>query len=105
MRVLSIVLGCLVLSGFIGCGAGSPDNNAVIKTDYDPAKAIKDGLENVKTSGRIGSNFGSVMISVNDLKKKDAAKGEAVEKQLNELTSLKDVAKVKAKAEEIIKSL
>ena len=104
MRVLSFVLTCVFLVGISGCGSG-PDNNAVILTDYDPAKSIKDGLENVKTSGRLGSNFGSVMISVNDLKKKDAAKGEAVEKQLNELTSLKDPAKVKAKAEEIIKSL
>jgi hypothetical protein len=105
MRVLSIVLGCLFLAGISGCGAGGPDNNAVIITDYDPAKAIKDGLESVKTSGRIGSNFGSIMISVNDLKKKDAAKGEAAEKLLNELTALKDPAKMKAKAEEIIKSL
>lgn len=104
MRVLSIVLGCLFMIGIVGCGGG-PDNNVVIKMDYDPAKNIKEGLEGVKTSGRIGSNFGGIMNSARDLKAKDAAKGEAVEKSLTELRDMKDPAKAKAKADEIIKSL
>lgn len=105
MRSLLIVLGCLSLIGTLGCGGGGPDNNAVIKKDYDPAKAIKESLEGVKTSGRMGSNFSSVMNALADLKAKDAAKGGTIEKLLNELTALKEPAKVKAKADEIIKSL
>jgi hypothetical protein len=104
MKFSSIVLGCLVLTGIAGCGGG-PDNNAVIKVDYDAAKSIKEGLEGVKSTGRIGSNFGGIMSSVRELKAKDAAKAESLEKQLTELTSLKDAAKIKAKADEIIKSL
>ena len=105
MRNLLIVLGCLSMIGTTGCGGGGPDNNAVIKVDYDAAKSIKESLESVKASGRLGSSFGGVMISLADLKAKDSAKGESVEKLLNELTALKDPAKVKAKADEIIKSL
>ena len=104
MRLLSIVLCCFCLVEFTGCGSG-PDNNAVIKMDYDPAKAVKEALEGVKTSGRLGSGFSGVMNAARDLKAADPSKGEALEKQLNELSSLTDAAKIKAKAEEIIKSL
>ena len=104
MRFLSIVLCCMFTFGITGCGGG-PDNNSVIKVDFDAAKSIKEGLEGVKTSGRIGSNFGGIMNSARALKEKDAAKGDAVEKQLTEMASMKDAAKIKAKAEEIIKSL
>ncbi len=104
MRLLSIVLVCLCLVELTGCGGG-PDNNAVIKMDYDPAKAIKEALEGVKSSGRLGSSFSGVMNAARELKTSNPAKGEAVEKQLNELAALTDAAKVKAKADEIIKSL
>lgn len=105
MKVLSIVLGCFFVFGITGCGGGGPDNNAVIEMDYDAAKTIKEGLQGVKTSGRTGSNFSGLMNSARDLKAKDAAKGEAVEKALTQLRELKDPARIKAKAEEIINSL
>jgi hypothetical protein len=104
MRVLSIVLGCLFVIGITGCGGG-PDNNVVIQIDYDPLKELKDGLEGVSKSGRIGSNFNNLMNASRTLKTKDASKGEAVEKALTELRNLKEPPKIKAKAEEIIKSL
>ena len=104
MRILSIVLTCLFVFGIAGCGGG-PDNNVVLKVDYDAVKSIKDGLETVKTTGRPGSSFSGVMSAARELKATDAAKGEAVEKGLEELLTLKDAAKVKAKAAEIINSL
>ena len=88
-----------------GCGGGGPDNNDVMKVNYDEVKVIKDGMEGVKTSGRLGSNFGQVLSAAKELKTKDSAKGDAVEKKLAEIRELKDVAKIKAKADEIIKSL
>ena len=105
MRSLLVVLGCLSMIGVAGCGGGGPDNNVVIKKDYDAANSIKEVMEGVKTSGRIGSNFSGVMNALADLKAKDAAKGATIETLLNEITALKDPAKVKAKAEEILKSL
>lgn len=104
MKSLSIVLACLSVVCITGCGGG-PDNNVVIEMEYDAAKTIKEAMEGVKTSGRIGSNFGEVMSSLRNLKTKDESKGEKVEKLLNELTAAKDPAKVKAKADEIIKAL
>ena len=104
MKVMSIVLVSLVLVGMTGCGGG-PDNNVVIKTDYDPMVVIKEALEGVKSSGQLDSRFSGVMNAARDLKTTDPAKGEALEKQLTDLGALKDVAKKKAKADEIIKSL
>jgi hypothetical protein len=104
MKFYSVLLVCVFTFACTGCGGGA-DNDAVIKTDYDPAVTIKESLAGIKTSGRLGSNFGGVMAAVQDMKKTDPAKGEAIEKALNEMTSLKDAAKMKAKAEEIIKQL
>lgn len=97
------VLGIATL-GFVGCGGG-PDNNVVIDTNYQPAQAIKDGLEGIKTSGRIGSNFSGMMMSLNDLRKVDATKADMLEKELKDLSALKDAAKIKAKAAEIISKI
>jgi len=104
MRLLTIIFGLLFVAGVTGCGGG-PDNNAVIEVKYDAAQVIKDGMEGVKKSGRLGSSFSQVLSAARDLKAKDPAKGEAVEKSLTELRDLTDSAKIKAKADEIIKSL
>ena len=104
MKFYSVLLVCVLSLVCTGCGGGA-DNDVVVKTDYDPAVTIKESLAGVKTSGRLGSNFGGVMAAVQDMKKTDPAKAEALEKALNELTSLKDAAKTKAKAEEILKLL
>ena len=104
MKYLCFAVLGIATMGFVGCGGG-PDNNVVVETNYQPAQAIKEGLEGVKTSGRIGSNFSGIMMSVNDLRKVDAAKADEVEKELKELSSLKDAAKIKAKAAEIISKM
>jgi hypothetical protein len=104
MRYFCFGLVCLSLVGLSGCGGG-PDNNAVIKMEYNPATAIKEGLEGVKSSGRLGSGFGSVMSAVRELKKVDQAKGDEIEKELTALMEIKDAAKVKTKAAEIIAKL
>ena len=97
------VLGIATI-GLVGCGGGA-DNNVVVEMNYDPAQTIKEGLEGVKTSGRIGSNFNSMIMAVSDLKKVDASKGDMLEKELKDLAALKDAAKIKAKAAEIISKI
>ncbi len=104
MKYLCCAVLGLAFVGFTGCGGG-PDNNSVVETDYQPAQVIKEGLEGVKSTGRIGSNFSSIMMAVRDLKKTDSSKGEALEKELHALTELKDASKIKAKAAEIISKM
>ena len=104
MKFCAGLLICMCTLTCVGCGGGA-DNDVVVKMDYDPSAMIKESLAGVKASGRLGSNFGGVMAAVQDMKKTDPAKGEAIEKALNEMTSLNDAAKMKAKAEEIIKQL
>ncbi len=104
MKYLQCAILGIATLGFVGCGGG-PDNNEVIQTGFDPTQAIKDGLEGVKSSGRIGSNFSGLIMTVNDLKKVDASKGEMLEKELKELSALSDPAKIKAKAAEIISKI
>ncbi len=104
MKFYSVLLVCVFSLACTGCGGGA-DNDVVIKTDYDPAETINESLAGINTSERLVSNFGGVMAAVQDMKKTDPAKAEAIEKALNEMTSLKDPAKTKAKAEEILKQL
>jgi hypothetical protein len=105
MRYVFLVFVGLVCVGFTGCGGG-PDNNSVTKVEgYNPANVIKEGLEGVKSSGRIGSSFNAIMSAVRELKAADEAKGSAIEKELSELMEMKDASKIKAKAGEIISKL
>jgi hypothetical protein len=102
MRLMVCVLLVLFSSVSVGCNSG-PDNNEVVQIkDFDPVAEIKKGLEGIKSSGRIGSNFGALKGNLIDLKKTDAAKAESLEKELNDLAALSDAAKIKAKAAEII---
>lgn len=104
MKFFSKILVCACLVTFAGCPNGG-DNNEVMKMQYDPGANIKELLGSVKTSGRLGSSFSQVIAAVRDLKKADPAKGDSIEKLINELAALSDPAKVKAKADEIIKLL
>ncbi len=99
---LLFVLSPIVL---VGCNSGA-DNNVVIQNpDYDPIKELRSGLESIEKSGRIGSGFGSLKGAIIDLRKKDAAKADVLEKELNDLAALSEAGKVKAKAKEIIGKL
>ncbi|MFO0942106.1 MAG: hypothetical protein U0930_15310 [Pirellulales bacterium] len=105
MRLFACLLCVLSTMTFAGCNTGA-DNNAVIEIkDYNPINDLRSGLEDIAKSGRLGSGFGSLRSAVTNLKKTDAAKGDAIEKELTELTELSDPAKVKAKAKEILGKL
>ncbi len=105
MRLAIYMLFVLFSAASMGCNSG-PDNNAVMEVkDFDPIAEIKKGLEGIKSTGRIGSNFGSMRGHLVDIRKKDAAKADELDKLLQELTALTDSAKIKAKAAEILGKL
>lgn len=102
--VATIVLVCFSLGLVAGCG-GPSKNDFVQTVEMDHLANIRKDLEAIAKSGRLGSGFGVLMSNVRDFKKKDAAKGEAIESALKQLQDLDSEAKVKAKAQEILKTL
>lgn len=101
---LLLVLVCLSVSSFVGCGEAS--NNAFVeKVEVDFATNIKSDLEAIKKSGRLGSGFPVLLSNVKAMKDKNPEKADAIKKGLDELMALEGEAKIKAKATELLKLL
>ncbi len=85
--------GLLLLAG---CGgvANIPEE-AVTPPATTPAKAL---LTDVAASGELGSGASMIREALEAMKATDAAKAEPMLKELTELESLSDPAKIKAKA-------
>lgn len=105
MRLIVCMLCAVLTAGFVGCNSGADNDEVIVNKDYNPITDLKTGLEGIEKSGRIGSGFGSLKGAIIALRKTDAAKADALEKDLNDLAALSDPAKVKAKAKEIIGKL
>ncbi len=95
---------CLCGSTFLGCGEAS-NNQFVEKVDMDFVANIKTDLAAIEKSGRLGSGMQVLLSNVKALQEKDADKGAAIKKGLDELMSIQGEAKIKAKAKELIKLL
>jgi len=104
MRVPSVLLGLVFLASFVGCDSG-PSNVEVQTGNFDAAADLRKGLESIEKSGRLGSGYNSLTSSARSLEKTDPTKAEAVSQGLKELIELKDEAKIKAKAKEILSKL
>jgi hypothetical protein len=105
MRSGWLLVGCLLCtSPMVGCTGGS-SNDFEQKIDMDFSAVIKSDLEAIAKSGRIGSGYSVLVANVNALKAKDATKGEALQKGLEELIKVQGPDKIKAKAKELIKLL
>jgi hypothetical protein len=103
MRFMIGLLALTLTFGVVGCGG--PSNEFVEQVNFDVNEAIKSDLEGVVKAGRLGSGYGHLKSCVPALTKIDAAKGEAVGKAIEELATIKDSAKLKAKAQQIIDML
>lgn len=89
-KIGSLLLGLSLL----GCGGGV-SSTSVTPPPPPPAKAM---LDEVATSGQLGSGASMIRDSLESLKASDAAKAEALLKELDELETMSDAAKIKAKA-------
>ena len=101
---LLLVLVCLPVSSFVGCGEAS-NNGFVEKVDMDFAANVKNDLVAIEKSGRLGSGFPVLLSNVKAMKDKSPEKADAIKKGLDELMALQGEAKIKAKATELIKLL
>ncbi len=95
--VLSVVL---VL---IGCGG--PKSESVDAPKVSARDAIQKALEGIAASGQGGSEIGAMMGEIDKLAAEDAALAKDLKAGAQQLMSMSDSAKVKAKANEMLKKL
>lgn len=106
MRYSLLLLVSCFFVGPVLVGCSSKDENEFVqKIDMDFAANIKSDLEAIAKSGRLGSGTQTLLSNVRALVNKDPAKGEAIQNGINELIKLQGEAKIKAKAQELIKML
>ena len=90
----------VLLVGFaIGCGSKAPE------IDASPMSTARAMLEQVANSGVIGSEITKIEAALEQLKQTDTAKAQQLLKELSQLKSLKDAAKIKAKASDMAAQL
>ena len=98
MKRFGFWVALFVVASVIGCGQGGTSPS---KKDSAPAANAKATLEDVAKTGRLGSGMMAVDGYIDSLRKSDAAKADALAKDLNELRGLvatPDAMKAKAKA-------
>ena len=95
LKSRAVLLGILVGSvGISGCGnAVAPE--AVTPPPPPAAKAL---LSDVANSGELGSGASTIRDALATLQATDAAKADPLLKEMDELETLSDPAKIKAKA-------
>jgi len=101
-RLLTLAaLGALCL----GCSKGG--ERVDTKGMPSAAERIKTALKGIADSGELTSAVDGVRMELNDLRKTDAAKADAVDKGLDELSKISagQSDKIKAKAKEIMDKL
>ncbi len=105
IRQISQAVTLSVVLMALGCGSGTvtPDANPVQAT---PAKNnIKLALQDIAKSGATGSAMNDITTNADLLAKTDAALAETLKKDAEELQGLTGSAKIKAKAEEMLKKV
>lgn len=100
-----LALGCVIASSVAGCNSSNNNNEVVQTIDMDLSANIKTDLEAIAKSGRLGSGTQTLIANIRGLTKKDPAKGEALKNAMDELIKLQGEAKIKAKAQEMLKLL
>ena len=88
---LAVLLSCLTL----GCGGGPVSET--LPTAAEPP-ALKQVLEGIAQTGEVGSAGAEVRTRIEDLRKSDSAKADAMSRELTELEKMNEPAQIKAKA-------
>lgn len=91
LHVIALILICGLSAG---CGTGAV-SEAVTPPPTPPAKAL---LGDVAASGELGSGAASIRDALTELKATDSAKADELLTELDQLETLSDPAKIKARA-------
>lgn len=92
----------LLVAAAVGCGSKSFESISVEPLPtVPPAQKAKSMLESVASSGQLGSGAMELRTTLEELKKTDAAKGDLLLKDLQQLESTPEGAGMMAKAKEM----
>jgi hypothetical protein len=99
--LLSVLSLCVMVAG---CGTGAGGGKPELKAS--PEDTVRQSLQTIAKGGPMGSEVGSMMPAIGEIKKTDPAKGEALEKSAKEImTMFSNPAAAKTKAAEMLKTL
>lgn len=97
-RLVNHGLSCLLLACAVGlsaCGGNAPKSVDVTPAAPPAAKAI---LNEMAETGSVGSAAESIRESLTSMRETDAAKADALLKELDELEAMSNPAQIKSKA-------
>ena len=103
MMMISVRLSFCLILGALCLGCSSDDTESVTPA---PPPGLKKILEDVASSGQpIGSQGMEIQNHIDQMRQTDAAKADELSKDLQQLSSLSNPPKIKAKASEMLKKL
>ncbi len=104
MHFAKLLALALVIVSLVGCGGAVSDApvNVTPPASTDQIKAV---LNDVVQSGQLGSGGMTIEQQIETIRATDAAKADVLKKDYEELKTLADPARAKAKAQEMISKL
>ena len=100
LKSLGIALVCAFA---LGCGA--VDDEPVAVTPPSSTDALKSALNDVAQTGQMGSGMMTIEQEIQNLKASDAAKAATLQADYDQLKTMNDPNRAKAKAQEMIGKL
>jgi hypothetical protein len=101
--LLAATMAVAACAGFLGCNSGTPKVETYDVAAPDPLAEAKSTLTNYSNGMPLTSEVESFPDLIKRVKEKDAAKGDILEKGLNEIKA--NPASAKTKATELLKQL
>ncbi len=86
----------------LGCG---PSVESVPVQTSSAMEDVKKGLQSIADTGEIGSSIEDIRMNAGRLSGDDAGKTAGIQAGLDELSGMSDPAKIKVKAQELLKTL
>ena len=106
MHVFRILALGLMLVSIVGCGGGSSEVSVKVAPSPPANELLKTALEELAAKGQpVGSGGMLLQQYVETIGKDDPAKAKALQPHVDSLMSINEPAKVKAKANEMLKLL
>lgn len=102
MRFMKYLCMALLLGFVVGCSRG-PEDNPVDVNAPGPTESIRATLEDIIETGEpLGSGGYTIQTQIEAIKAEDPAKAAALQPLYDEIITINDASKLKAKAKEML---